>query len=836
MNDASLLIGEFGQSIGLLAALALVYSMLGWGRSRPGPHLLGLGRGAAFGLFAVVSMLLPIHLADGVLLDGRNVIVVLAGPVGGPLAAIVSGAIAAGFRLYLGGAGALGGTVSVLAAAAIGALVACCWPNMLRRYPLPRLLGLGVAMTLASLPAFGLIGAPHDGFAIMGRVAPAMIVWQALGTALLGMLLTAEMRRREAEQRLHDYAELSSDWVWETDEEGRYTFVSPRITEATGLPVGHFIGRRREDVVRLGEDTPELRRHLDDIRNHRPFRDFGYWIRRPAGRKRFRLSGTPRFDNKGRFVGYRGIAVDETPMMEAAERAARAEQQLRDAIEAIPGGFVLTDAEDRVVLVNSDFASLYREAFDKDPEIYLIGRLFEEGLRETVEAGSYADIGPDIEAWIAERMARHRDPSGPFLQRLANGRVIKILEHRTRDGGTVGISTDVTAEHEALGATAEAEARFRDFAETASDWFWETDRNFVITYVSERVREALGIDPEEVIGSAREVLASPETDRAAIKQHIDDLRHHRPIRDFRYSYVRSDGATFYIAINGRPVYDAEGRFVGYRGTGANITEMVEAERALRAAKEEAELASRSKSEFLANMSHELRTPLNAINGFSEVLAAELMGPIGNPKYREYAQDIRSSGEHLLSLINDVLDISKIEAGGYELHEETVSVLPQIDACERLVAERARKAGVTLGREVDPALPALFADERTVKQMLLNLVTNAIKFTGEGGRVTIAVRRAADGGVSLAVTDTGIGIARDDIAKALAPFSQVDNAFTRGHEGTGLGLPLVKSLIEMHGGAIDIESVPGQGTTVTLRFPAWRAIEPEMPLVPEARAS
>ena len=252
-----------------------------------------------------------------------------------------------------------------------------------------------------------------------------------------------------------------------------------------------------------------------------------------------------------------------------------------------------------------------------------------------------------------------------------------------------------------------------------------------------------------------------------------------------------------------------------------ITERERAALDLRAAKEEAELANRAKSAFLANMSHELRTPLNAIIGFSEMIREETFGPVGSPKYLEYVKDINESGEHLLGLINDILDLSKIEAGKTEVHEEDVDVARVVRSCLTLVTEQAESGGVEIECDILATLPALRADERQLKQILVNLLTNAIKFTPSGGKVTLGIWSRAQSGYVFQVIDTGIGIAIEDIPKALAPFQQIDSGLNRKHEGSGLGLPLAKSLVEIHGGSLDLQSKVGVGTTVTVRFPAER---------------
>jgi signal transduction histidine kinase len=235
----------------------------------------------------------------------------------------------------------------------------------------------------------------------------------------------------------------------------------------------------------------------------------------------------------------------------------------------------------------------------------------------------------------------------------------------------------------------------------------------------------------------------------------------------------------------------------------------------------AQAANRTKSEILANVSHELRTPLNAIIGFSEVIAVQLLGPEGRDKYIEYARDVHDSGRHLLGIINDILDFAKIDAGELRLAEEVTDLGIVIASCRNMVSSRAMKAGLILDVESAGDPFRLWADERKLKQVLLNLLTNAVKFTPRGGRVAVCACASRELGVLLSVRDTGIGIAAADIERALAPFQQVDSDLNRRYEGTGLGLTITKSLVELHDGKISIESTLGVGTTVTVQLPYWR---------------
>jgi len=248
----------------------------------------------------------------------------------------------------------------------------------------------------------------------------------------------------------------------------------------------------------------------------------------------------------------------------------------------------------------------------------------------------------------------------------------------------------------------------------------------------------------------------------------------------------------------------------------DISERKVYERALVEARDVALDASRAKSRFLANMSHELRTPLNAIIGFSEVMTREMFGPVG-PRYQEYSRLIHESGAHLLELINGVLDMSKIEAGKFELSEELFDLEESAESAVRFLKIPAERAGVALQLEVQPGARLMFADRRAVKQILVNLLSNGVKYTPPGGEVRIAAK-AAGSAIEITVSDTGTGISKTDLQRMGKPFEQVENAETRAKEGTGLGLALVKSLAQMHGGTAILDSILGEGTTVTVRLP------------------
>ena len=363
-------------------------------------------------------------------------------------------------------------------------------------------------------------------------------------------------------------------------------------------------------------------------------------------------------------------------------------------------------------------------------------------------------------------------------------------------------------------ALSASEQRFRDYAESASDWYWETDAEHRFTYLSDRIR-AFGIDPAMVMGKRRIDLAA-DPDDPRWRQHIACLERREPFTGFVYRY----GKEHYSYASGKPLFDAAGQFVGYRGTGRDVTEVIHAEQRLREAKTNAEAANRAKTEFLAGMSHELRTPLNAIIGFSDLIRSGLYR--GNAQRIEsYANDIHVSGQHLLKLISDILEVSRIEAGKLELREETIDVAALIADCAHLMRQRAAAAGVALLLDAPKSLPLLYADATRVKQIMLNLLSNAIKFTNPGGTVTAGAALDAAGNLVLRVADDGIGMSETECTEALEPFRQIDSSLARRHEGTGLGLPLTKAFVERHGGRLEIESASSIGTTARAVFPASR---------------
>jgi PAS domain S-box-containing protein len=492
---------------------------------------------------------------------------------------------------------------------------------------------------------------------------------------------------------------------------------------------------------------------------------------------------------------------------------------LLESVQVTPTPFALYDADDTLVACNASYRELHEPAFSTVPRPI--------HYRDLTRAVAERTLPPDrIEAEVEKRMAAQRDADGaPHDRYYPNGHWLRVNKVRTASGAIAGFASDITELKQRESELIGSEARLRDFAETASDWFWETDLMQRIVFVSDKLT-AHGVDPRDWLGrSLGEICVSSNTEPDKLGSYLSLLRECASFRDLTLQFAvgREEGADElrYVSMSAKAVRAPDGAFQGYRGVGRDVTSTITNAKMLKEAVERAEVANRSKSQFLANMSHELRTPLNAILGFSDVMRLGMMNEEA-PAHRSYAADIHSSGAHLLELINDLLDLAKIEAGKMELSEERIEVAGLVGEVSTIMADQIARAGLTLAHRLDAGLPQLIVDARSFRQMLFNLLSNAIKFSSDGGHVTIALARAASGAIRLSVSDTGIGIAARDLPRLMEPFAQVDNALSRRHRGTGLGLTLVRTLAELHGGQLTIESQLGRGTKVHVDLPDWRA--------------
>ncbi|MGA7309893.1 MAG: ATP-binding protein [Pseudolabrys sp.] len=507
--------------------------------------------------------------------------------------------------------------------------------------------------------------------------------------------------------------------LWDWDLARGRIFWSQSMFEILGLDTkgdllafGDVNALVHPDDVRLYELAAELADATATTIDHafRMRHAAGHWVWLRARCELVRQAGEPG-------LHLIGIAVDITEQKSLVEKTVAADMRLRDAIETIPEAFVLWDADNRLVLCNSNFQELHH----LPDEAITVGASYES----VVAAGAKP---------VVRNKVVTGGPSVPgartFEAQLEDGRWLHISERRTKDGGYVSVGTDITA---------------------------------------------LKTHEEKLVHSEKRLMAT--------------------VADLRASQQRL----------------------------AELAEKYAEE------KTRAEEANQAKSKFLANMSHELRTPLNAIIGFSEIMESGMFGPLGAEKYHEYCNDIRGSGQYLLEVINDILDMSKIEAGRIRLDFEDLSIDTLLNEAMRVVAARAQNKQLQLSARISPEL-RLRADRRALKQIALNLLSNAVKFTPVGGRVTVR-GRATDHCITLAIADTGIGIAKDALTRLGRPFEQVESQLTKSHQGSGLGLAISKSLVELHGGRMRIRSTLGRGTLVVVRLP----LEPQC-LLPKEDAA
>jgi two-component system cell cycle sensor histidine kinase PleC len=517
----------------------------------------------------------------------------------------------------------------------------------------------------------------------------------------------------------------------------------------------------------------------------------------------------------------------EAALHDSEAKAQLAHARLLDAIESLPDGFVLWDNRGRMVLYNqASFGRIYSGAW-KPP----LGIAFPDYLAQLVERGEIlAADGNEVDFLRRSAVAFSEGTPAPVEYRLSDGRWIMSHRRRTSDGGMVGILTDVTA---LKTAQLRAEAAAADVAEkrrqldTAIEHidqglvFFDAEQRLILC--NQRYRELFRLSA---------AVTQPGTPLREILEYSVAIGNYAP-------EAVDDVVQGRLALAGRSEHHrrwiplADGRVIeatyeplaggGAIGTFRDVTERERATAAVIAAKNAAEAASQAKSRFLAQMSHELRTPLNAILGFSEIIRDRRFGDAAWARYAEYAADINRSGAHLLHVLNDVLYMAQNEgAGPRRLQDDALDLGEQMVQVRSMLAGIARDRGVEIAGEA-PVLPALRADRTLVSQLLINLISNAIKFTPPGGAVAVTAGKSDADGLWITVADTGIGIAAEDRERVFEPFFQGLPPPGRAREGVGLGLPICKGIVELHGGTIAIDGAPGRGTCVAVRFPPARTI-------------
>jgi len=637
--------------------------------------------------------------------------------------------------------------------------------------------------------------------------------YRGSGTDITSEFLS-EKALLESEQRFKDFSNVASDWFWESDENNRFKFISDRFEDNTGIKPELYIGKTREETRPQMVDDDIWENFLGDMAAHREFRNVVFARLQENGAERWlSISGRPYFDEQNNFLGYRGTGRNITEEKKNSFENQRSLQLLYTAIEVMEDGFILFDAEDRMVICNQKYKQMHPGYND----LLVPGISFREISELALDSHLKINSPQEKEAWLDRRMEIHLNPKGPFERQLLNGKWERVIEQKTAEGGIVSLRVDITQEKE-------EEAKLRKLShalEQSPSMVFITDIDGNIEYVNAMFCQLSGYTADEVIGKNPRILQSGETPAQVYEDLWKTIKSGKEWRGELKDHHK-DGSSFWAYAIISPVRSENGEITHFVSMHEDITPRKEVEIRERQAKEQAEMANRAKSELLANMSHELRTPLNAIIGFSDMIQSEVFGSL-NSKYLEYTIDIKNSGEHLLELINDILDVSAIEAGKLKIYEEILDVGRVIEATTNMVMVRADQGEIFLKSEISDDLPLLNADKRRLMQIFLNLMSNAIKFTPAGGEVTVCAMLDDENAHVISVSDTGVGMDEDELIRAFAQFSQVDSGLDRMHEGSGLGLPLTQGLVELHGGSLESESEKGKGTTITVKFPPERTI-------------
>lgn len=405
---------------------------------------------------------------------------------------------------------------------------------------------------------------------------------------------------------------------------------------------------------------------------------------------------------------------------------------------------------------------------------------------------------------------------------LIYGRSGVVLSRRGRPELLVGIVQDMTRLVEMERAAHQQAQFYRGIFDNSIWGIFQTTTDGHYLMANPALAHIYGYEtPNALLSALTNIGGQLYVDPTRRDEFVRLMNERGVVSGFESQVYRKDGSVIWISESCREVRAQDGRFLYFEGMVEEITARKRVEEELRAAKEAAEAANRAKSEFLGTMSHELRTPLNAIIGFSEVISGELLGPVGVPAYKTYAGDVLASGRHLLMLINDILDFARAESGRLPLREDKLALPALIEDSVRFMASRAEARGVQLSLDVSSAPAAIMGDETRLRQVLLNILGNAIKFTPQGGRVDMRALSAASGEIRIEIRDSGIGMSAADLARAFEPFRQADGSHARHHEGTGLGLAICDRLMRLHGGRVLLMSELGRGTVATVIIPAER---------------
>jgi len=417
-------------------------------------------------------------------------------------------------------------------------------------------------------------------------------------------------------------------------------------------------------------------------------------------------------------------------------------------------------------------------------------------------------------------VTRLRTSEGMF--RAVEVSISMLRQDESRNLRIVGTITDIEERRRAERALGEAEKKYRTIVENVAGGIYQVTPEGQFLSANPAMASTFGFDtPEQMLQEVKNAHTSLYVNSRERAQFLHKLETMNIVKNFETQIQTKDGQKIWISESGRAVKDDDGNVLYFEGSVENVSRRKEIELKLREAKIQSDLASRAKSEFLANMSHELRTPLNAIIGFAEIIRNEVLGSLGNPQYKEYISDIYDSGKRLLAIINEILDVSRIETGDRQLNEGIVDISGTSKFCLEFMKPKADAANLVMINLMEGRVPKIVGEELAIKQIFLNLLSNAVKYTANGGRITLSHELDNEGQLRISITDTGVGLDDSEIEKALSPFGQVEVDFNRAGSGAGLGLTLVDSLVKLHGGRLELFSQKGIGTTATVVFPARR---------------
>ena len=640
-----------------------------------------------------------------------------------------------------------------------------------------------------------------------------------LGSIALIIIHRQETLRRETQlekDKLSRGIDQSPASIIITNTQGEIEYVNPKFLEITGYTHAEVIGQNPR-LLKSGHTSKDQYRELwqtlvagkdwhgEFLNKRKDGSTFWEWA-----------SISPIRDETGEISSFVAVKEDISERKLQEERLAQSRELFSRAFHSSPNLIALSHPDTgEHIDVNEAWLSALK--FDRDE---VIGKT-------AFQMGIWADLH-DRKAIIRELEEHGRIRNYEARLKAKDGSIIECiissepidLDHEPL---VLWTANDITERRKSEREVERQRSLFEAIFRGIPDAIVYADVDRKIVSINPGLRIMFGYDHGDLHGQPTSVLYASEeefTRQGRLRFHQGTKTAFDP---YVVNYRRKDDTVFPGETLGTPIEDKDGRALGYIGMIRDVTERKKIERELILAKEEAEYANYAKTQFLANMSHELRTPLNAIIGFSDMMKIEAFGPMDNEHYKGYAHDISTSGNHLLDIITDILDVSKIEAGRLELAEEITDLHQLIEACLVLMETQALDRNISINRKMSEDLSLLNVDPLRIKQIVINLLSNAIKFNRDGGSVDIETLLNGEGGIVLIISDTGIGMDHDEIPQALEPFGQISDITTRPHEGSGLGLSLSRSLMELHGGRLELESSPNAGTAITCIFPAERTV-------------